>query len=238
MKRIAICDDDRAFASLLAKEVDAFFRGSCVITQFQSSEELRVASLEAPPDIALLDIKLCEENGIALARELFPPHSGTVVIFITGYIEYCTDVYEAEHIYFLLKPIQRQQLHKALTKAGAALETLQNRSPIFYLRTGGTVRRISLANVLYIESFYRKLRVCMADETLTYYAGFSELPAEVSQRMIRCHKSFLVNPEQIVSMNGDSFLMSNGTMVPISHSRKAETRQAYLDYLAHSMEVH
>lgn len=237
MKQIVICDDDRAFASFLAQEVDAFFHGSCAITQFQTAEELRAASLEFSPDIALLDIKLCEENGIALARELFPLHSGTVVIFITGYIEYCTDVYEAEHIYFLLKPLQRQQLHKALSKAGAVLEATRSVSPVFYLRTGGSVRCIALSDVLYIESFYRKLHVCMAHETLTYYASFSCLPSEVSQKLIRCHKSFLVNPEHVISMNGDSFLMDNSTPVPISHRCRPEARQTYLDFLAKRMEV-
>lgn len=106
MKQIAILDDDQAFAQELARETDRFFTGACQINVYHSADALREATANAYPDIALLDIQLNEENGISLARELFPAHCGTAVIFITGYMEYCTDVYEAEHIYFLLKPLQ------------------------------------------------------------------------------------------------------------------------------------
>lgn len=234
MKHIVICDDDLAFAQSLSDSVRRFFGDRCEIALFQSAEALRFARPDLQPDIALLDIRLDTESGIALARELFPARTGTVVIFITGYVEYCTDVYEAEHIYFLLKPIRPEQLEHALEKALKALEA----APCaFSVRTGGEIRRILLSEVLYIETFYRKLRICMADETVELYGSIASLPDEVKARLIHCHKSYLVNPEHVRAMQADSFLMDNGAAVPISHSNRAKSRTQFLDCLAEQLEA-
>ena len=48
--------------------------------------------------------------------------SGTQVIYITGYpLQFCTMVYQTEHIYFLTKPLRQQELFDALDKAMAKL---------------------------------------------------------------------------------------------------------------------
>lgn len=47
---------------------------------------------------------------------------------MTGYVEYATPVYETPHVYFLLKPVQAEQLYAAL---GKALErSRRRRAPI------------------------------------------------------------------------------------------------------------
>ena len=47
-------------------------------------------------------------------RDLFPTGSKTQVIYATGYIEYCTPVYETQHVYFLVKPVRQSTLDDAL----------------------------------------------------------------------------------------------------------------------------
>lgn len=58
-------------------------------------------------DIFITDIDLGEGNpsGIELVRRYFPAGSPTKVIYISGHVEFCTSVYQTEHTYFLLKPI-------------------------------------------------------------------------------------------------------------------------------------
>ena len=114
MYTIYICDDDALFASSLCAKVQQLFPGSFQISVFHSIRTLQAAAEKTPPNIALLDIQLGQDNGISLAKQLFPSPSQTQVIFITGYVEYCSDVYETEHIYFLLKPLDPVLLKKSL----------------------------------------------------------------------------------------------------------------------------
>ena len=233
MVRIVICDDDSAFAKSLAEQVRYYFKNACEISIFENADALRSADFRSPPDLALMDIQLDTDSGIALAREVFPSGSGTAVIFITGYIEFCTDVYEASHVYFLLKPLQPEKLYKALEKAMASTQTA---IPTFTVQTGGQLHHIHLDQVLYMESFYRKLRIVKTDCTLECYGSISSLPARVKGKMIHCHKSFLVNPAYIKSMSGDCFTLSNNDAVPISHKNKTASHQFYMNYLAERME--
>lgn len=113
---IYICDDDALFASSLCAKVQQLFPSSFQISVFHSIRTLQAAAEKTPPNIALLDIQLGQDNGISLAKQLFPSPSQTQVIFITGYIEYCSDVYETEHIYFLLKPLDPVLLKKIPAK--------------------------------------------------------------------------------------------------------------------------
>ncbi len=124
MYTIYICDDDALFASSLCAKVQQLFPGSFQISVFHSIRTLQAAAEKTPPNIALLDIQLGQDNGISLAKQLFPSPSQTQVIFITGYVEYCSDVYETEHIYFLLKPLDPVLLKKSLQKAVDWLEAL------------------------------------------------------------------------------------------------------------------
>ena len=235
MTHVLICDNNPIFADFLKQEVQRHLPVPSEITVCHTREDLRALTKQILPQIVLLDIHLDDspENGITLAKELFPAGSGTAVIFVTGYTEYVSDVYETEHIYFIRKTIQSDYLKKALQKA---LQHQESRSPVFPVRSNGSTLLIDLREVLFMESFYRKIRIHMWNETIECYGAFSSLPEFVSRHMIQCHKSFLANPDYIRTMDRQHFLLRNGTSVPISRSRYNESRQAFLDYCARNMK--
>lgn len=236
MTRILICDNNPIFAQYLLQEVEKLMPVPCRFFICHSAEELRnTVMTDSPPDIVLLDIHLSDtpENGIALAQELFPRGTDVSVIFITGYIEYVSDVYEADHVYFLRKPIETDYLKRALQKA---METKSVKTPVFPVRIHGTTQLIDLREILCVESFYRKLRFRMWNETVECYGSFSSLPEIVQKQMIHCHKSFLVNPDYIRTMDHQKFLLKDGTSVPISRERYHDSRQCFLDYCARHLK--
>ena len=234
MYTIYICDDDALFASSLRAKVQQVFPGPCQISVFHSVHTLQAAAEKAPPNIALLDIQLGQDNGIALARQLFPAPSRTQVIFITGYVEYCSDVYETEHIYFLLKPLDPARLKKALQKAVDRLET----QPIaLSIQTREGAFSLPLTDILYIESHMRKLSIHTSQNTYEVSGSLSSLPQEIQEKMVQCHKSFLVNPGHIQAILTPSnsfnkfFQLSSGESIPISQSKWRASRSAFLDLI-------
>ena len=232
MKRVYICDNNRAFLTQIQTQIAQILGSRWEITSCADAQSLRNAVAHAMPDIAVMDILIDGENGIALTQELFPAGCGTAVIFVTGYVEYCTEVYEAEHVYFLSKPVQEAQLKRALEKA----DTL-TKSASFMIRVRSAHRKVALDKLISIESFYRKLRFLTTDETFECYGSFSSLPEEVLVQMIRCHKSFLVNPTHILAIDGHVFLMDNEQRVPISRTYLAQARARFLDACADKMEA-
>ena len=233
MAHILICDNNTVFTDYLKDEIARLFPDRFTVSVCSSADTLRAEAARQTPDIVLMDILLGEDNGIELVKDVFPRDSGVSVIFISGYAEYCTDVYEAEHVYFLLKPIKPEQLRQAIEKALAVMTDDPGDFPV---RESGGIRRVAIDGVYSIESFYRKLRIRTQGEVIECYGTLSELPENVRRGMIQCHKSFLVNPAHIQKLDGASFRLTDGSTVPISRNRLAESRQAFLDYCSRHLE--
>lgn len=230
---IVICDNNSVQARALSGMVQELLQAPCSVEICLTAEALRERCAKMQPQIVLLDILLGEKNGIDLAQELFPASTGTAVIFITGYTEYCVDVYQADHVWFLPKPIEREQLRAALNKACSVSREAQH---IFSVNVRRVPQRIDLRDVLSIESSYRKLRFRLWNESIECYGSFSELPAFVLGHMIHCHKSFLVNPDYIRTIDGAGFLLMNGAQVPISRNRYRDSRRAFLAFCGKKAE--
>lgn len=71
------------------------------------------------PDILLLDINIPEMNGIELARMIRNVNEDAQIIFLTGYDEFqwVKEAVALQASDYLLKPVVREELHKALGKA-------------------------------------------------------------------------------------------------------------------------
>lgn len=240
MYTIYICDDDALFASSLRAKVEQCFPDFFQISVFHSVGALQAAAEKTPPNIALLDIQLGQDdrsldNGISLASRLFPASSQTQVIFITGYVEYCSDVYETEHVYFLLKPLDPRLLERALQKA---VERLEQQPPTLTIQSREGTFSLPLSDILYIESHMRKLNIHTPKHTYEVPGSLSSLPQEIQSNMLQCHKSFLVNPRHVRAILTPSssfnkfFQLSSGESIPISQSQWRASRSAFLDLIA------
>lgn len=232
MLRIVICDDNAEIISCLQTWICArFSQESVKIFSFAAAKDLTDAvgqGLQA--DIAILDILLGEDNGILLAKQLFPSAAQTQVIFITGYVEYCSAVYETEHIYFLLKPLKEQAFHKAMDKALRAWQ--DTRKGELLVQTKRSIQRIPFPSIRYLESMGRKVRLYCQDEVVECYATLSVLANDLPGHFVSCHKSFLVNLDYVKKMEANQFVLTGNEEIPISQAKKGHAKRCFLDYVS------
>jgi len=76
----------------------------------------KVAELE--PDILLLDIRMPGLDGMDTAERLSRLEKPPAVIFCTAYDHYAIQAFEVNAVAYLLKPVRREALEAALTRAG------------------------------------------------------------------------------------------------------------------------
>ena len=82
-----------------------------------------------------MDIELGDHliSGISVAKKVTELDPNVQIIFISQYLEYAPDVYEAKHIYFILKSRLSQLLGKALQ---TALKNLSENNELYlYFKT-------------------------------------------------------------------------------------------------------
>ncbi len=69
------------------------------------------------PDVVLLDIRMPAMDGIEVANHLSRLDMPPAIIFTTAYDEYAVTAFEAHAVGYLLKPVRRERLFRALEHA-------------------------------------------------------------------------------------------------------------------------
>ena len=227
MRNIAICDDEPLYRERLAQSVRAHGNGQAAQLQLFDSPAALLQAVHMhgyAPDIAVLDIQMDEMTGIELAKQLNAALPQCAIIFVSSFLGFATDVYEAEHTYFILKSELEQRI-------GTALQRALNRKvpPVLHYPVTQGYRSVSCAQVLCLERILRRTK-------LTLLGGITEwtalppaelLDAEAAQQFIRCHQSYWVNLSRVRCIRDGAFVMESGGCVPISRTYQHPAREAF-----------
>ncbi|MCO7125478.1 response regulator [Sporolactobacillus shoreicorticis] len=95
------------------------------IQSFTDPEQALDAAKKQTPDVAFLDIEMPELNGIELAEALQAADERIDIIFTTAYDEFAIKAFELNAIDYLLKPIMKPRLTKAVERLLKNRENVQ-----------------------------------------------------------------------------------------------------------------
>jgi two-component system LytT family response regulator len=195
------------------------------------------------PDIVFLDIELNNENGLDLVRKFSAPFFE--VIFTTAYSQYAIDAFKLQALDYLLKPIGIDELQAAVLKAEQKIALKQANNHLLKLlddKNRNSNEKVALPT---IEGFRfvstKDIVYCKASGSYTYFyfangekelisigLGTCEqfLPAPA---FFRVHHSFIVNLsciDKYIKGRGGYLILTNGTRIDVSISRKEEFLKA------------
>ena len=112
MLRAYLVDDELPALKRLTRLLDATGRVEIVGSAMNPAVAVEVLSTEQP-DVLFLDIQMPGMNGFDLLARLTRQPA---VVFTTAYDQYALRAFEANSIDYLLKPIEPEQLERALNK--------------------------------------------------------------------------------------------------------------------------
>ena len=235
MITIAICDDDTHSLSSIHELVEQTLPEDLphVIIDACGPQVLRdLVASGTQIDLLVSDVIMQEgqPTGIQMVSQLFPPESGTQVIYVSGHLQQALEVYATDHVYFLLKPLDPERLADALNRALAQLARV--RPSMLRVKVGHKEQLINTSSILYLESQLHKVIVhCLAREVETY-AKLNDLQPQLPGTFSRCHRSFIVNLAAVSSLSTSELTLHDGTHLPVSRRRLHELQHDLLMYLA------
>lgn len=101
------------------------------------------------------------------------------------------------------------------------------------VKVNGNKVAMALHKVLYFMSENRRVIAVLKHEKIAFYGKLGELEAMIGQAdFYRCHQSFLVNSQYIVTYHKASFHMENDYEVPISRGYQKKMEQMILSHNA------
>ena len=111
-----IADDEPLLRFHLEKMLADVWHDLEILAVCANGKEALNAIETHQPDIAFLDIKMPELDGMSLANQLQKNPNSPFIVFITAYDEFAVKAFENNAIDYLLKPISESRLTKACEK--------------------------------------------------------------------------------------------------------------------------
>jgi len=118
--RVLIADDEPIARAILREQVDSI-AGLELAGEASTGPEAISRILDLRPDVVLLDLQMPELDGLAVVRSLNGERS-PLIIFVTAYENHALAAFEVGAIDYLLKPVRRERLEKAIEKARRQLK--------------------------------------------------------------------------------------------------------------------
>jgi two-component system, LytTR family, response regulator len=120
--RILIADDEPVARQVLREHVEAI-PSLEIAGEASTGKETLQRILDWDPDVVLLDQQMPELDGLAVVRSLRGAHT-PLIIFVTAYERHALEAFEVGAVDYLLKPVRRERLEKAIEKARRQLKSL------------------------------------------------------------------------------------------------------------------
>lgn len=234
MLQIAICDDILEHAERLESMIRAAdILPNCIIERYSTASAL-IERIQASVqfDIIFLDIELVGENGIQVAKVINALMPDTQIIFVSAYLSLAIDIFDAVHVYFLMKPVIPARLNSALERAVDNIRNNKDKQILLPVR-GSTTHVFNLSDIVYFERVRRTTVICAKVGNPETALKLSELEEQLPAGLFsRPHSSYLVNLSHVKKIDRFNLHMDNGELLPISNQRRPSFKTDIASYIA------
>ncbi|GEP93279.1 two component transcriptional regulator, LytTR family [Chitinophaga terrae (ex Kim and Jung 2007)] len=232
--RVVIVEDQPIVRNDIKALVESH-EGFIVVGQCATIEEGYVLLTTTLPDLVLLDIELGTSNSFELLEQLESlPFS---IIFLTAYESFAIRAIKFGAMDYLLKPVNEQEFHNALSKVTQKKETDRIQVAVvsshykkpnnrLVLRSQTFIQVVDLPDIIYCKSDSGYTTFFLADGrkvvTSRYIKEYQEmLPANM---FLRPHQSYVVGLRYIDryqrELGGGNIILKNGTVIPVASRKK------------------
>lgn len=205
--KILIVDDEAPARSRIRELLDdcAVDLRSSIIGEAANGLEAIAILEKISADVALLDIRMPEMDGIELAGHLQNLPAPPAVIFTTAYDDYALKAFEVNAIDYLLKPIRAERLLAALKKAKALTpdsaqalrEAADKPRSHLSVHERGRILLVPVGEIVYLKAELKYVTIRTAEREYLLEESLTRLEQEFAHAFVRIHRNCLVAKEYI-----------------------------------------
>jgi DNA-binding LytR/AlgR family response regulator len=222
-----IAEDEPLLARALAQQLTEHWPSArCSGLAANGAEALRLAE-QFSPDVAFLDVRMPQLDGLEAARQLCMREHPPLIVFVTAYDAYALDAFETAAIDYLLKPVETARLTKCIERLSSQLgrgggdasvgematriaELLGSgtgrREKLRFVRAGAgtTVKLIPVSEILWFEAEDKYITVATRDGDSIIRMPLRELLEQLDEQLFwQVHRGTVVNSQHIALARRD-----------------------------------
>jgi two-component system LytT family response regulator len=220
----ALIADDEPVAREVLREHAASIPSLEIVGEAASGSETLQKILDLRPDLVLLDLEMPELNGLAVVRALKGERT-PVIIFVTAYEQHAVEAFEVGAVDYLLKPVRRERLEKAVEKALRQLpqpDRTQNALRKIVARRGANLYLLDPGEIVAFQAEGELVHVVTASQRYLCDLSLKALESKLGRgRFRRVHRATIINTDHIRKISPLSskrwlLKMSNGFEAVVS----------------------
>ena len=240
MIRVMLVDDEQAARERL-RQLLGPIPGLEIVGEAADGEQAIERILELRPDLVLLDIQMPGCTGLEVAACLPTPRPR--IIFCTAFDQYAVDAFELHAVDYLLKPVNRVRLARAIERVcqGDALEagreveriltTLSGRTTRLLARSGEGYRVIPQSDVVHFFSDTGLTKLWTADRSYLLDPTLNDLEQRLDPAVFfRVSRAAIVNLDcvtEVLPLTGGvaEVVLRTGVRLEVSRRRVKDLLQ-------------
>lgn len=239
-----LIDDEPKALAILRNKIERLCPNINIIGTSQDPQKAIEILITLKPDLVFLDIAMPEMNGFDLLAKITNPEFE--IIFATAFDNYAIDAISHCAIGYLVKPVDNEDLIKAVNKAienierkdsleknkqliaNLGVQTFQKKKIVVPTQEG--LEFIRIADIIHLEGVngYTKINLVnnnnfVSSQSIGHFMGMLTNTA-----FYQVHKSHIINLDHIERyLNEGYVLLSDNHKAPVSRSK----RQDFLEFL-------
>lgn len=202
MIKFALCDDNTQLLSKLKEMIEAIFLRNDfeaeIVFSTNNAHKLIDFLNTNEANVLFLDIDLnSHSNGIDIAKEIRKRNKSIYIIFLTGHFEYIVSAFECKTFDFIQKPFSLSKLENTIQRLFEDI----NADNQTFIKLNNKCKLVNQDLINYIQKDKMKAIYCLNSSKIESYGSFNKIRESLPDNFVRCHKSFIVNINNISSVD-------------------------------------
>ena len=180
---------------------------SVVGTASDGAAAMRLVEALAP-DLILLDMTMPELDGLSVARRLAARGDSPAIVFVTAHDNYAVEAFDLDAVDYVLKPVQRERLARAIDRAVARRGQGKPRNSEWldelWIPHRSELIRIDTDEVSRIDAERDYVRLHVGDRSYLLLQTIAGLESKLDPtKFIRIHRSTILRKDRITGLRHD-----------------------------------
>ena len=224
MLNFVICDDDirmvTKLSAIIEKVLLTYDYDAKIVFKTTDYNKLIDYISSNSVNVVFLDIEFsgCNENGLDIAHKIRNINKNCYLIFVTSHFEYIANAYKFKTFDYIFK--SSMDIENISSTLKRLFDDVYN-SDTRFLKIDNKNTFIDLNDLLFIEKSGVKIIFHTYQTDYVSYNSFNKL--SLPENFIRCHKSFIVNIDNIsnISYADNIIYLKNGSTCYIGPKYKS-----------------
>ena len=218
--RFAIIDDEQPYIDHLRKLINKWCNQNEVnpiYYEYLSGDSFFWDWDNVSFDIVFIDILFPKKSltGIEIASRIRTTDNNTILVFVTNITEEISKGYDVSALQYLIKPAKYPDIEKCLNKAKLTISERKNNSYAFQ-KNKNCILRIPYNDIIAFSSALQYTEIITKNNSYRQLERLKNIEKCLPNNFERCHRSIIINIEEISLITNTDVTMTNGLTFPVS----------------------